>query len=121
MNDFDLNKKLLKLMEGAMWGQVGAPTPAPEETEHVSYSKTKTKGDASVTISASAQSMQSLHDVLKLAGITLPSDHPSMQEPEAEEVPDCGCEAEPEDPSYTTDKQAIIDRLRDTLKARLSL
>lgn len=107
-----------------------------QETENVSYSKTKTQGDASVTISANAKSMQELHDILKLAGITLPADHPSMQEPEQEpeqEVcPQCGsadcdcepgaCDCEPhggEDPAYTTNKQAIIDRLRDTLKAKL--
>lgn len=126
MNDKDFNKKLLDIMEYGMGAEVmpGAIDGAPEEnreTENVTYSKTKTKGDASVTISANAKSMQDLHDVLKLAGITLPADHPSMQEPEAEPEPeaDCGCDDEPEDPAYTTDKQAIIDRLRDTLKAKL--
>ena len=98
----------------------GAVQTEPEETENVTYSKTKSKGDASVTISANAKSMQDLHDVLKLAGITLPADHPSMQEPEAEVEADCGC-SEPEDPSYTTDKQAIIDRLRDTLTSKFAV
>lgn len=54
-----------------------------DESENVTYSKTKKDGDAQVTISANAKSMQELHDVLKLAGITLPqSDKPSEEEPE---------------------------------------
>lgn len=113
------NKELLGVKESMVAYGMGQPEQS-EETENVTYSKTKSKGDASVTISANAKSMQDLHDVLKLAGITLPADHPANQEPEAEPEADCGCE-EPEDPSYTTDKQAIIDRLRDTLKAKLSL
>lgn len=143
MNDKDFNKKLLDIMEYAMGPEVmpGAMDSAPEqdrETENVTYSKTKSKGDASVTISANAKSMQELHDVLKLAGITLPKDKEINMEPEPEVrvmsdvCPQCGsadCECEPgecdcepegqEDPAYTTDKQAIIDRLRDTLKAKL--
>ena len=134
MNNHDENKKLLNLMEGMMPGMgdaYGIPDQE-EERESVNYSKTKSKGDASVTISANAKSMQELHDVLKLAGITLPK----QEEPEAEvsgdEEPETavimkpGSEEEPEapcgsdeDPSYTTDKQTIIDRLRDTLKAKL--
>lgn len=138
MNDKELNKKLLDIMEyGMMPPGMGAPEQE-EERENVTYSKTKQKGDASVTISANAKSMQELHDVLKLAGITLPKDKElPMDEPEGDDeerkegepCPQCGsvdcdcepgeCDCEPEDPSYTTDKQAIIDRLRDTLKAKL--
>ncbi len=122
-------------MEGMMPGMgdaYGIPDQE-EERESVNYSKTKSKGDASVTISANAKSMQELHDVLKLAGITLPK----QEEPEAEvsgdeepetavimkpgseEEPEAPCCGSDEDPSYTTDKQTIIDRLRDTLKAKL--
>ena len=99
-----------------------------EERENVTYSKTKSKGDASVTISANAKSMQELHDVLKLAGITLPKNDDEPEEPEAHDhehdheddkkVAVIG-PGEIDDPAYTTNKQAIIDRLRDTLKAKL--
>lgn len=135
MNDKDLNKKLLDIMEYGMGPEImpGAQE-RDEERENVTYSKTKSKGDASVTISANAKSMQELHDVLKLAGITLPkNDDQPEEEPEEkpEEEPkaddhdhedgeECdACAGEIDDPSYTTDKQAIIDRLRDTLKAKL--
>ena len=40
-----------------------------EDKESVSYSKTKRQGDASVTVSANADSMEELHQILKLAGI----------------------------------------------------
>ena len=140
MNDHDLNKKLLQLMEYSMGpetmpGAVDYSMDQDRETENVSYSKTKSKGDASVTISANAKSMQDLHDVLKLAGITLPKNKEMpMDEPEAEQEvcaqcgdPDCTCPPgecdcgsdSNEDPAYTTNKQAIIDKLRDTLKAKL--
>lgn len=113
----------------------GLPIPAPQEQEddkeHVSYSKTKTMGDATVTVSANAKSMQELHDVLKLAGITLPKDkempmdHP---EPEVEEEPsEMPCDPPEEmDPDahsampMSTDKAVITgvlkDRLRDYLR-----
>ena len=42
-----------------------------EDKETVTYSKTKKKGDASVTVSANADSMDELHDILKLAGIEM--------------------------------------------------
>ena len=135
MNDKDLNKKLLDIMEYGMGPEImpGAEE-RDEEKENVTYSKTKSKGEASVTNSANAKSMQELHDVLKLAGITLPkNDDQPEEEPEEkpEEEPkaddhdhedgeECdACAGEIDDPAYTTDKQAIIDRLRDTLKAKL--
>jgi len=127
MNDKDLNKKLLNLMESTfvMPGQ-------SEEKENVTYSKSKTKGDASVTVSATASSMQELYDVLKLAGITLPADKEiKMDEPEVEpEAPCGGCQdtdaEEPKGPSmlkmpgYSTDKSVIINALKDKLAKKLS-
>jgi hypothetical protein len=139
MNNHDENKKLLNLMEGMMPGMgdaYGIPDQE-EEKENVTYSKTKSKGDASVTVSANASSMQELHDVLRLAGITLPKEEGPSEEPEAEvsgdeepetavivhpdheEEPEAPCDGGDEDPAYTTNKQTIIDRLRDTLKAKL--
>jgi len=110
-----------------------------DDTESVSYSKTKKQGDAQVTISANADSMQELHDILKLAGITLPKtdneepeqEQPEM-EPEVEMDSDCGCDEEPENapsvlvkpqldnPSYSTDKETLINVLKDKLKKTLS-
>jgi hypothetical protein len=125
MNDLDYNKKLISLMEGAfvMPGQA-------EENENVTYSKTKTQGDATVTVSANAKSMEELHDVLKLAGITLPnSDHnheePEAEEPEAEEPEvevsgdeDCDSCAN-DDPSYSTDKAVLTSVIKDRLLSYL--
>jgi hypothetical protein len=94
----------------------------PKETESVNYTKTKSKGSASVTVSARAESMQELHDVLKLAGITLPKQEEPEQEvePEQEEMP---CEPPTEmDPDAhssmptTTDKSVITGVLRDRLR-----
>tara|TARA_Y100001978_G_C23652075_1_gene413972 strand:+ start:893 stop:1330 length:438 start_codon:yes stop_codon:yes gene_type:complete len=40
-----------------------------EDKESVSYNRTKKQGDATVTVSANADSMEELHQILKLAGI----------------------------------------------------
>jgi len=57
-----------------------------EDKETVTYTKTKKQGDSSVTVSANADSMDELHDILRLAGITLPkSDEPEHDEPEHDE------------------------------------
>ena len=100
-----------------------AVEPKQEERETVNYSKTKSKGSASVTISASADSMQELHDVLKLAGITLPAlnKEPEEQpEPEPEEMPcDPPEEMDPDAHSampMSTDKSVITGVLRDRLR-----
>ena len=116
-----------------------------EDKETVTYSKTKKQGDASVTVSANADSMDELHDILRLAGITLPkSDEPKHDEPEHDEPEhdheepeaevcddcgeaECGCDAEepeaivvkglPQDdkPNYSTDKEVLINYLKDKL------
>ena len=135
-------QRLLNIMESATNESFPMDTYTPgnqdQETENVSYSKTKSKGDASVTISANAKSMQDLHDVLKLAGITLPKDKEmSMDEPEADQEvcaqcgdPDCTCppgecdcgsdEPADIDTRYSTDQQALIDVIRQRLQKRLS-
>lgn len=97
------------------------PSQEEKETESVNYSKTKTKGTASVTVSASADSMEELHDVLKLAGITLPqsSNDPEPQS-EPEEMPcDPPEEMDPDAHSAmptSTDKSVITGVLRDRLR-----
>ena len=64
------DKELTSIMEAfynaAPYGPI---SPSEQESETVSYSKTKKKGDASVTVSANADSMDELHQILKLAGI----------------------------------------------------
>ena len=130
-----------------------------DESENVTYSKTKKEGDAQVTISANAKSMDELHDVLKLAGITLPKsdkhddeehDHDDHEEVDpfdkdgddmcdgcGREIVDgeCGCDdhdhggdEEPEKASMqlavptsmSTDKQVLVNYLKDKLAKSLS-
>lgn len=102
---------------------VGMPSQ-DEETETATYSKTKRTDKGSVTISANAQSMADLHDVLKLAGITLPKqdepEQPEQPEPEMPEEEPCSACADDQEVSYSTDKQVLVNYLRDKLKNRLS-
>jgi hypothetical protein len=153
-------KKLSGITESLGYADPG------EDSEKVTYSKTKKQGDASVTISANADSMNELHDVLKLAGITLPDsdkkdqehDHEGHDEIEKDHVEDgekcdccgnevvdgeCGCGPEcphcggkpgdlpkdpedkmmvisPNDASYSTDKQVLVNFLKDKLKKSIS-
>lgn len=145
MNDYDACKALLKIMDEAYGAPVVTSFPedreeveakqleenfpmgvqAPDtDEERVSYSKTKTQGDARVTVSADAQSMQELHDVLKLAGIDFenkePEAEPEQPEPEDAECDSCAGEEEPERDEYTTDKQKIIDVIKARLANKLS-
>lgn len=129
MSELDLNKKLLNLMES--YPMMGMPQEE-QDSENVTYSKTKKQGDASVTISANAKSMEELHDVLRLAGITLPKSDKAEEpsEPEVEVDSDCGCDDEElpkkdgpsilKMPAYSTDKSVIINALKDKLAQKLS-
>ena len=129
-------KKLAGLQE-AMSDSYGDVEIAKEESEErVTYSKTKKQGDSSVTISANADSMKELHDVLKLAGIDFedngeeapeqPHDHePEHEEPEAEAP--CGSDEKddvvvvsPGDASYSTDKEVLVNYLKDKIAKRIS-
>ena len=106
----------------------------PQETTTVSFNQSKQMGDATLNINASAKDMEELHRILKLAGINYDTDgdeqEPSMQdvavalEPHAPEAPaeePCGCEDEmPADVKYSTDKQTLINVLRDKLQKRLA-
>ena len=107
----------------------------PQETTTVSFNQSKTIGDATLNINASAKDMEELHRILKLAGVNYNSDgaqqEPSMKdvavalEPHAPEAPaeePCGCQDEemPTDVKYNTDKQTLINVLRDKLQKRLA-
>jgi hypothetical protein len=117
--------------ESMAYGQ----TPDKSETT-VNYSETKRTGDASVTISADAKSMAELHRVLKLAGIDVDvnTGPPATPEPEVTVMPAvsdqdsaCGCgdqtdtDSDMMTPPAVSTRQNIIDRLRDTLKAKMAL
>ena len=109
-------------------------TVSEESEERVTYSKTKKDGDATVTVSANADSMEELHKVLKLAGITLPKSdsEPEMHdEPEIHDEPEAPCGSEepednevtiikPNDASYSTDKEVLVNYLKDKLKKSIS-
>ena len=117
----------------AMSDAYGVVSMEPEVEGSVEFKQHKNTDKGSVSIEASGETLQDLADVLKLAGLTLPdamkpSERPEEkpeEEPKAddhdhEDGEECdACAGEIDDPSYTTDKQAIIDRLRDTLKAKL--
>lgn len=67
------DKELQSIME-AFYNAAPYGNPEQQESEDkesVSYSKTKRQGDASVTVSANADSMEELHNILKLAGIEI--------------------------------------------------
>ena len=118
MNDLDYNKRLLSLMEGYGYGFQDTPQ---EDQENVSYHKTKNTDKGTLTVSANAKSMEDLHQLLAMAGMD-PELADKHIEPVGDEEGDCGCD-EPEQPadvSYSTDKQAIVDMLRDKLQRRLS-
>lgn len=105
-----------------------------EEKETVTYSKTKKQGDSSVTVSANADSMDELHDILRLAGIDFEKsgevdhtpDHNDHDDHEEEPCDDCDNEEPdaivvkgmPQDdgkPNYSTDKEVLINYLKDKM------
>ena len=106
----------------------------PQENTTVSFNQSKTIGDATLNINASAKDMEELHRILKLAGVNYDSgaskQEPSMNDvavalaPHAPEAPaeePCGCQdEEPTDVKYSTDRQTLINVLRDKLQKRLA-
>ena len=99
----------------------------PQETTTVSFNQSKQMGDATLNINATAKDMDELHRILKLAGVEYDpkgdEQEPDMQVVDAEaptEEP-CGCDDEmPTDVKYSTDKQTLINVLRDKLQKRLA-
>ena len=110
------------------------PEEQPETDEisgSVSFSTSKNTERGTVSIEASADDMQELAKVLKLAGLTLPKDmNPDADdgEPEAEVIADVDDGSQPTmdfpqtdvNPNMSTDKalltSVIKDKLRDYLK-----
>ena len=97
----------------------------------VEFKQHKNTDKGSVSIEAAGDTMQDLADVLKLAGLTLPkdmhSDEPKDDEPKddkpevdvvAVEPDDAPCDSS--DASYSTDKEVLVNYLKDKLKKSIS-
>lgn len=90
-------RKYMSIMESFyMSSPYGQQSEGEDDKETVTYSKTKKQGDNTVTVSANADSMDELHDILKLAGITLPKgkdseEHDHDEEPKQGEYADDEC------------------------------
>ena len=107
-----------------------------QETETINYSKTKKVGDSTLTISANAKSLEELQELLQMAGLNpeKAEDYVDPYDKDSDDVcdccgkeivdGDCGCDDHdhPEEPkmlSYSTDKKAIVDMLRNKLAQKL--
>jgi len=91
-------RNYISIMESFyMSSPYGQQSEGEDDKETVTYSKTKKQGDNTVTVSANADSMDELHDILKLAGITLPKgkdseEHDHDEEPKQGEYADDMCD-----------------------------
>ena len=69
MNNSDQMRSIMEAFyNAAPYGMPGAQD-GQDDKETVTYNRTKKQGDATVTVSANADSMDELHQILKLAGI----------------------------------------------------
>ena len=117
-------KKLAGLSE-AMSDAYGS-VAEKESSEKVSYEKVHQDGDNNLTIQASANSMEALHDMLKLAGVDIeaksnseepeekpedPEDHENGEEPEVVVV---------DHPTQDDVKGILINKLKDQLATKLN-
>jgi hypothetical protein len=125
MNNLDSMKQMLSLMESVDVAEACGDMPVQQPQEYdrtsITYSKTHTHGNASATVSATAEDMEKLEAVLRLAGVDpdLAQVHHAEPEPVPEPVP------EPESPmpfgvrqdvSYSTDADFIRDQLRQRMQ-----
>ena len=125
------------LIKEAMSDAYGIVSAEPEVESSVEFKQHKNTDKSSVSIEAAGDTMQDLADVLKLAGLTLPKDMHNDQEasahddePEQEDVllsPDhkddeekSPCDNPDTDPSYETDKEILINYIKDKLKKSIS-
>lgn len=90
MNNSDQMRGIMEAFyNAAPYGMPGEQDDSTEE--RVTYSKTQKQGNASITTTANADSMDELHQILKLAGIG--KDEQDHEEPEAHDHEDIcdGC------------------------------
>ena len=125
-------------IEEAMSDAYGMVSAEPKVEGSVEFKQHKNTDKGSVSVEASGETMQDLADVLKLAGLTLPQDmHKDQpqasaddQEPEQEEIllsPDheddkeeSPCASADTDVSYETDKEILVNYIKDKLKKSIS-
>ena len=99
MNNSDQMRSIMEAFyNAAPYGMPGAQDDSTEE--RVTYSKTQKQGNASITTTANADSMDELHQILKLAGIG--KDEPEAHDHEEHnheepEMDDCCDDEECED------------------------
>ena len=93
-----------------------------DNNTNINFNQTKKMGDATLNINVQAKDMAELQKVLQMAGLDPEEAEKHMPEPDSVKVVDvepvadspCGGDA------YTTDKQALVDMLRDKLQQKLS-
>lgn len=120
-------KKLAGLSE-AMSDAYGS-VAEKESSEKVSYEKVHQDGDNNLTIQASANSMEALHDMLKLAGVDIEaksnSEEPEEKPEDPEDHEDHENGEEPEvvvvgQPEQDDVKGILINKLKDQLATKLN-
>jgi hypothetical protein len=118
MDSLDYNKKLLNLMENAY----GYPTSSNDDTNITYMQRKGSSSGGEVVVNVNAKSMDELHELLKLAGID--SGEAPQAEPEQQPGPCAAALADQQEPesdvSYSTDKEVLINILRDKLQKRLA-
>ena len=108
---------------------MGMPPTAPEDRTEITYNQTKNSGpDAQVTINARAPNMEELKKVLAMAGLDPEgAEKHDIVEPDSIKVVDvspadsspCGS-SEPLGMSYSTDKEELIDMLKNRLRQKMA-
>ena len=143
MQDESIQKlKQLAGLEEAMSDAYGV-VPSEDKLEgSVEYKQHKNNDKGSVSVEASAETMDDLHDILKLAGVDMAmdlnktekgddADHDHDEEPKEPVEPEAPCDADepedkkvmvisPQDASYSTDKEVLVNYLKDKLKKSIS-
>ena len=104
-------RKYMSLMESfytsSPYGMQGADDQDDKET--VTYKRTKKQGDATVTVNANADSMDELHQILKLAGI----DAHGLEGSKGPEEPEAHDHEEPKQGEYADDECCDDDECED--------
>jgi hypothetical protein len=93
----------------------------PDNNTNVSFNQTKKIGDATLNIHAQAKDMAELQKVLQMAGLDPEGAEQHMPEPDSVKVVSVDPTPSPcgDDVKYSTDKQALVDMLRNKLQSRL--
>jgi len=127
-------KSLAGLQEAMSDAYGGTDTNAEQVEGSVEFRQHKNTDKGSVSIEASGDDMQELAKVLKMAGLTLPNGmnpEPEHDEPEHHDEPEAPCDSDepedknvmvvsPQDASMSTDKEVLVNFLKDKLKKSIS-